>query len=93
MKMNIDQLSREIAADHDLGHGKTREIVRGIFAAITENMAEGHEITIPDFGKFRVKSRPEREGRNPKTGETMTISAKTAPNFLAAKGLKEAVNQ
>lgn len=93
MKMNIDQLAREVAADHEIHQGKAKDVVRGIFTAIAENIAEGHEVTIPDFGKFRRKDRPARVGRNPATGEAMDIAAKSVPNFLAAKGLKERINE
>ena len=49
-------------------------------------------VTLVGFGTFQVKDRSAREGRNPKTGETIQIKASKVPSFKAGKGLKEAVN-
>lgn len=90
-KVTIDELSREIAADVELTDKKTKEVVRQIFEVMAENLEEGHEINVPEFGKFRVKESKARTGRNPKTGEEIDIPAKKAPNFLAAKNLKNRI--
>lgn len=93
MKMNVDQLALELT--EELG-GMTKKdakaFIMATFECIAENMEAGHEINIPGFGKFRVKAKPERQARNPKTGEQMTVAAKTVPNVLLAKALKERVN-
>ncbi len=95
MRMNIDQLSLEIAG-HTLGgelnKSQVTEVVRDLFEVLAENIAEGHEINIPNFGKFRRKDKPAREGRNPSTGQPVDIPAKKTPNFLPAKQLKMQVN-
>jgi DNA-binding protein HU-beta len=90
-KVTLEMLAREVAADCDVTQAKAIEIAKTIFSGIAENLEQGHEVNVPGFAKFRTKSRPEREGRNPKTGEAMTIQAKTAPNVLFAKALKEQV--
>lgn len=59
--------------------------------AVQEALAGGGEVTLPGLGKLSVKTRVAREGRNPKTGETIKIKAKTVPHFTAAKALKDAV--
>lgn len=92
MKVSVKTLAQEIAADVGLSQTKASQVVSQIFEVITQNMEEGHEVTIPDFGKFRRKDKAARQGRNPKTGEAMQIPAKSVPNFLPAKGLKERVN-
>lgn len=51
-------------------------------------LAKGEDVSVPGFGKFAVKDRPERQGRNPATGETMTIAASRKLSFTAAKELK-----
>jgi nucleoid DNA-binding protein len=95
MKMNIDNLALEIAGyslDGELSQAQMKEVVRDIFEVLGENIADGHEVNIPNFGKFRRKETKARTGRNPKTGDTIDIPAKKTPNFLPAKQLKEAVN-
>lgn len=66
-------------------------IVDSIFDAITKELAKGGEYAIAGFGVFKVANRPARDGRNPKTGETIRIAASIKPKFRAAKQLKEAV--
>lgn len=62
-----------------------------VFAAITNELKNGGEVTIAGFGAFAVKQRKEREARNPRTGEKVHVPASRAPKFRAGKGLKEAV--
>lgn len=68
------------------------EALDAFVAAITEAVAAGEEVSITGFGKFSVSERAEREGRNPSTGETITIAASRSPKFKASKTLKDAVN-
>lgn len=70
---------------------QAKRIVDAIFDTITKTMGKGEEVAISGFGTFRVARRAERQGRNPKTGETITIKASIKPKFRAAKVLKEAV--
>lgn len=92
MKMSIDQLALELSDALEMSKKDAKAYTQAVFETIAENMAEGHEINIPGFGKLRVKHRAARTGRNPKTGEATEIAAKTVPNFLPAKQLKERVN-
>jgi DNA-binding protein HU-beta len=66
-------------------------VVDAIFDTITKELSKGEEVAIAGFGTFRVAKRAARQGRNPKTGETIMIKASIAPKFRAAKQLKEAV--
>lgn len=66
-------------------------VVDAIFDAITQELARGGEVAIAGFGSFKVAKRAARQGRNPKTGETIMIAASIKPKFRAAKQLKEAV--
>ena len=68
------------------------EVLEGIFAHIQESLADGERVQIPGFGTFMVSARKEREGRNPRTGETMTIPASNSVRFKPGKALKDAVN-
>lgn len=96
-KLTIDQMAKELAADlaDDLetrvSQKAAKAVIMRVFGGITANLSEGHEINLPGFGKFRVSDKPEREVRNPKTGEMMTVPPKRALKFTPAKSLKEVV--
>lgn len=67
------------------------KIVRAIFETIVKIIVTGEEVRIAGFGVFKIRDRKEREGRNPRTGEKITIPAKRGVKFRASKDLKEAV--
>ena len=67
--------------------------VNAVFEALQDIIASGDKISLVGFGSFDTVERGERTGRNPQTGEPMTIPARTVPHFKAGKGLKEAVNK
>ena len=60
-------------------------------SSIEEQMGEGNEVRLTGFGKFSVSERSARMGRNPRTGETMQIAAKSVPKFSAGAELRKAV--
>ena len=70
---------------------QAERMVEGVFDTIVKTMARGEEVAITGFGTFRVQKRAARQGRNPKTGETIQIAAATKPKFRAGTVLKEAV--
>ena len=67
--------------------------VEGVTELITGELAAGNDVAIHGFGTFTVTKRAERQGRNPKTGEALTIAASKAVKFKAAKPLREAVDK
>jgi integration host factor subunit beta len=67
-------------------------IVDTMFNSMIECLAQGERIEIRGFGSFAVKHRDTREGRNPKTGETVHIPAKRMPHFKLGKELYERIN-
>lgn len=69
----------------------TEEALNALIEVIAETLGEGEEVAIAGLGKFLVRERAARAGRNPQTGESITIEAKKAPAFKAAKALKDAV--
>ncbi len=71
----------------------TEVVVNTIFDSMTQALKEGERIEIRGFGSFQVKTRDAREGRNPKTGEPVQISAKRTPFFKVGKELKEMVDE
>jgi integration host factor subunit beta len=70
----------------------TEIVVNTIFDSMTRALRQGERIEIRGFGSFQVKVREAREGRNPKTGEPVHISAKRTPFFKVGKELKEMVD-
>lgn len=97
MKMTVDQMARELSADlgneldHRVSNKAAKAVLTKVFEYIGQSLADGHEVNIPGFGKFRVNDKPEREVRNPKTGEMMTVPAKRALKFTPSKNLKDSV--
>nr|WP_314871639.1 HU family DNA-binding protein [uncultured Pseudomonas sp.] len=67
-------------------------VVDAFIEAITTTMEKGKEVAIVDFGRFTVKQRAERKGRNPQTGEDMLIQSANKVVFKPGKGIKDAVN-
>lgn len=66
--------------------------VDAVFDAITEALKKNDDVRLVGFGTFSVAKRAAREGRNPRTGETIQIKASNQPKFSAGKGLKDALN-
>lgn len=90
--MNKNELVDAIAAEADLSKASAGRALDAAINAITEQLAKGESVAIVGFGTFAVKPRAAREGRNPRTGETIKIAASNTPSFKAGKGLKDAVN-
>jgi DNA-binding protein HU-beta len=87
--MNIGELAKGVAATTGSSESDAKAAITAVFDQIASAAAKGEDISIPGFGKFAVKDRPERQGRNPATGEAMTIAASKKVSFAAAKGLKD----
>jgi len=90
--MNNAELADTVADQAGLSKADARKIVDSVFTAIGDAAAKGEEISLNGFGKFKVKDSPEREGRNPATGEAMTIKASKKLTFAPAKGIKDKLN-
>lgn len=87
------EIADKIAAEHNLPRAQAKAVLEGIFQAIAHAAAADEEVSVPGFGKFKLKSSPERQGRNPSTGETIRIAASKKVTFTPAKALKDAVNK
>ena len=85
-------MADRLAARTGLGKSVAKEAVDGAFAVIGDALAQGEEVRVAGFGTFGTRSRPARTGRNPRTGQAVSISASTSPTFKAGKTLKDAVN-
>ncbi len=95
--MNKSELADKLAKKCDLSQAKAAEIVNCIFdtkpghGIIAIELDAGRDVSIAGFGKFETRRRSARTGRNPATGATIQIAAKTYPAFKAGKGLKDRV--
>jgi DNA-binding protein HU-beta len=86
-----DELVRNVAGKSGLGVGEAKRALEATLQAIEEQIGEGNEVRLTGFGKFSVSQRSARTGRNPRTGESMHIAAKSVPKFSAGAELKKAV--
>ena len=89
--MNKTQLIDVVATKTGLKKKEADAAVSATIEAIAEALKAGDKVQLIGFGTFEVKERAAREGRNPKTGETMTIAASKRPVFAAGKALKDSV--
>ncbi|MDQ7091141.1 MAG: HU family DNA-binding protein [Methylococcales bacterium] len=89
--MNKSQLIDAIAAAAELPKAQAGRALDGFLTTVTSELSEGNSVALVGFGTFSIKERAARKGRNPQTGEEITISAARIPAFKAGKGLKDAV--
>ncbi|WIW89577.1 HU family DNA-binding protein [Sphingobium sp. V4] len=90
--MNNSDLAEAVANAHGLSKADAKKVVDTVFSAIGEAAAKGDEVSLNGFGKFKVKTSSERQGRNPATGETITIKASKKLGFTPAKNIKDKLN-
>ena len=90
--MNKTELIAAVAEKAEISKKDAEKAVKAFTDAVAEELAKGGKVQLVGFGNFEVSERPAREGRNPRTGETMTIAASKTPKFKAGKALKDAIN-
>ncbi len=89
--MNKGELVDAVAAKANVTKKQADEVISAFLSVVTEAVANGEKVTLIGFGSFERRDRSEREGRNPKTNEPMTIPATQVPAFSAGKLFKEKV--
>ena len=89
--MNKTELVDAVATKSELTKQDSKKAVDALFEAISNTLAKEEKIQLVGFGTFEIRERAERTGRNPQTGEQMTIPASKSPAFKPGKELKEAV--
>jgi DNA-binding protein HU-beta len=89
--MNKGELVDAIAEKTNVTKREADTILSTAIDTIVEAVKDGDKVTLVGFGSFEKRERQQREGRNPKTGESMTIAATTVPAFSAGKAFKETV--
>lgn len=87
-KKNLIEL---VAKKGNLTNKASRDAVSAFLNGIRDSLKRGEKVVITGFGTFSIRKRAERPGRNPKTGEKITIQARKAPGFTPGKTLKKAV--
>jgi DNA-binding protein HU-beta len=90
--MNKSDIVAKVAAETGMSQTALDMALGKVFKTISDSLAGGEDVAISGFGSFTVRSRKARQGRNPATGESMTIPASKSVGFKAAKALKDAVN-
>ena len=91
--MNKTELIAAVAEKTDLSKKDADAAVSAVLGAITDALKAGDKIQLVGFGTFEVRNRAAKQGRNPRTGETMTVPASKVPAFKAGKALKDAVTE
>tara|TARA_B100000073_G_scaffold10394_1_gene8685 strand:+ start:776 stop:1051 length:276 start_codon:yes stop_codon:yes gene_type:complete len=90
--VNKKELIDAIADKSDLTKAQAEKALASFIETVSVTLKKGDSVELVGFGKFEVKQRAARDGRNPQTGETIKIKASKVPAFKAGKGLKDTVN-
>ena len=89
--MNKTEFINAVAEKEGIEKKCAEKAVNAVFATIAQELAKGEKIQLVGFGTFEIRERAEKQGRNPRTGETMTVPASKVPAFKAGAALKDAV--
>ena len=90
--MNKTELVAAMAERTELSKKDAEKALKAFTDVVAEELKKGEKVQLVGFGTFEVAEREAREGRNPRTGETMTIAASKSPKFKAGKALKDSLN-
>ena len=90
--MNKTEFIAAAAEKAEISKKDSEKALKAFVDVVAEQLKAGDKVQLVGFGTFEVSERAAREGRNPQTGETMTIAACKAPKFKAGKALKDAIN-
>ena len=90
--MNKTELIAAVAEKAEISKKDAEKAIKAFTDVVTDELVKGEKVQLVGFGTFEVSERAEREGRNPKTREPMTIAASKSPKFKAGKAFKDMVN-
>ena len=90
--MNKTELVAAMAEKTELSKKDAEKALKAFTDVVAEELKKGEKVQLVGFGTFEVTEGEAREGRNPRTGETMTIAASKSPKFKAGKALKDSLN-
>ena len=91
--MTKTELIETIKQETELSESAITKVINAANKIIINKVADGEEVILKGFGTFLAKKRAERTGRNPRTGTSLIIEARTVPYFRASKAFKEVVNK
>lgn len=89
--MNKEELVKEVAKKAKVSQKATADVIAAVLDTVQKSVAKGKKVTLVGFGTFEARKRAARTGRNPQTGASLKIAAKTVPAFSAGKKFKEIV--
>ena len=92
MTLTKSQIIEEVRANNRLTKKQSSETIEALLEIMKETLASGEDVLISGFGKFCVKNKKERRGRNPATGEDMILNARKVITFKCSGKLRERVN-
>ena len=92
-KISKQELIDQISEKSGFNKADSKKALESVLDSISDNLEGGKEVALIGFGNFSISHRKERQGRNPQTGEEITISASNNVSFKAGKALKEKVNK
>ena len=90
--MNKSELIELMATRADISKSAAGDALEAVLDGVTSTLKKGDSVTLVGFGTFSVSRRAARDGRNPRTGETIKIKASNLAKFKAGKALKDALN-
>ena len=90
--MNKTELIAAVAEKAEISKKDAEKALKAFTDTVAEELKKGEKVQLVGFGTFEVSQREAREGRNPRTGETMKIAATKMPKFKAGKALKDMMN-
>jgi DNA-binding protein HU-beta len=90
--MTKNELAEQVARRNGLSASQARQVLETTIEVVSSELAAGGEVALAGFGKFSVTNRAARQGRNPSTGQTISIAASKAAKFSAASALKKRLN-
>ena len=90
--MNKTEFIEAVAESADVSKATAGKVLESMIDTVGNALKDGDQVTLVGFGTFLVRKREARQGRNPRTGETIEIAASNVPSFKAGKALKDAVN-
>lgn len=87
--MNKAELIAAVAASAKVSQKEAANVIAAVIDEIKDALKKGDKVQLVGFGAFEVKNKPERKGKNPRTGEAITIKAAKAPAFKAGQAFKD----
>ena len=89
--MKKSDLTAHVATEASMTQAQASGVVDAVFSAISDSLARDESVAIAGFGMFSTKTREARQGRNPRSGESIAIAASKSPTFKAGKTFRDTV--